>query len=148
MENLSIKEADRYDLPEVLRLLRELDLEGDKPMSQEEALRLFDRLGEYPDYKVYLARKEGEAVGTYALLIMDKLEHGGAPSGIVDSVAVSNTYQGQGIGKAMMLHAMQQCREKGCYKLMLSSNKIRTDAHRFYEKLGFQMHGYSYAINV
>ena len=148
MENLSIREADQFDLPEVLELLRELDLDGDKPMSQAEAMRLFDRIGDYPDYTIYLARKEGEAVGTYALLIMDKLEHGGAPSGIVDSVAVAKAFQGQGIGKAMMRHAMDKCREKGCYKLMLSSNKTREDAHRFYEGLGFHMHGYSYAIDV
>jgi GNAT superfamily N-acetyltransferase len=45
-----------------------------------------------------------------------------------------------------MAYAMDICRAKGCYKLVLSSNQKREDAHRFYEKLGFTKHGYSFLI--
>ena len=50
----------------------------------------------------------------------------------------------QGVGKAMMEHAREQCRLAGCYKLALSSNLRREAAHRFYEALGFERHGYSF----
>lgn len=79
-------------------------------------------------------------------MIMDNLAHQGAPSGIIEDVVVSERHQRQGIGKAMMQYAMQVCQERGCYKVSLSSNLKRAKAHRFYESLGFQKHGYSFLV--
>jgi len=38
----------------------------------------------------------------------------------------------------------QACRSAGCYKLALSSNLKRAGAHRFYDSLGFERHGFSF----
>jgi len=46
----------------------------------------------------------------------------------------------------MMAHALEECRRAGCYKLALSSKVKRDGAHRFYESLGFERHGYSFAV--
>ena len=54
----------------------------------------------------------------------------------MNSVAIV-TGASQGIGRAMMAHALEECRKAGCYKLALSSNVQRANAHRFYESLGF-----------
>ena len=86
-------------------------------------------------------------VGTYALLIMEKLGKRGTPAGVVEDVAVSPSRQGQGIGRAMMEHAREECRRAGCYKLALSSNLRREDAHRFYDSLGFERHGFSFVTH-
>jgi len=48
----------------------------------------------------------------------------------------------------MMAHAMQQARDAGCYKLALSSNVCRKDAHAFYESLGFAQHGLSFVVET
>ena len=53
----------------------------------------------------------------------------GSSSGIVEDVAVDPEYQGKGVGKFMMHFAINQCKEAGCYKLVLSSNIKRTQAH-------------------
>jgi len=44
--------------------------------------------------------------------------------------------------------AMNYCQSKGCYKLALSSNLNREEAHRFYERLGFKKHGYSFSVEL
>jgi ribosomal protein S18 acetylase RimI-like enzyme len=66
----------------------------------------------------------------------------------VEDVAVLPRYQGRGIGRAMMRHAMSECRAAGCYKLTLSSNLKREAAHRFYDGLGFERHGYSFRVEL
>ena len=43
---------------------------------------------------------------------------------------------------------MEQCRAAGCYKLSLSTNLRRKEAHAFYESLGFQKHDYSYSVEL
>ncbi len=85
-------------------------------------------------------------VGTFALLIMDNLGHLGAPSALVEDVAVDPAAQGHGIGKAMMRHAMALAAESGCYKLALSSNLKREKAHAFYDSLDFERHGFSFRM--
>jgi GNAT superfamily N-acetyltransferase len=48
----------------------------------------------------------------------------------------------------MMTHAMAQAQQAGCYKLALSSNHERKDAHAFYASLGFAQHGLSFVIEL
>lgn len=146
MVKVEIREAMDKDLPAVLSLYAQPDMNNGKVLPIKQAQRIFTRTKSYPDYKIYVAKTKGEVVGTFALLIMDNLAHMGVPSGIVEDVVVHPSWQGKGVGKQMMEFAMKCCRERGCYKLVLSSNLKREVAHRFYESLGFKKHGYSFTI--
>jgi GNAT superfamily N-acetyltransferase len=106
------------------------------------------RFNDYPDYTLYVAERGGDVVGSFALLVMHNLGHLGAPSAIVEDVVVAPALHGQGVGKAMMQFALELCRDKGCYKLVLSSNAKRERAHAFYESLGFDRHGLSFRVDV
>jgi predicted GNAT family acetyltransferase len=105
-------------------------------------------IARYPHYKLFVAEDAGRIVGTYAFLFMHNLGHLGAPSAIVEDVAVDPASQGRGIGQAMMRHAVERARDLGCYKLMLSSNIQRGRAHAFYDQLGFERHGISFRISI
>jgi len=146
--SVSCREATKADLPAVLRLYAQPDFEGGKVLSQTEAERLFERIAQYPDYKIYVALLEGNVIGTFALLIMDNLGHNGAPSAIIEDIAVDPAWQRRGVGKKMIGYALQICGEKGCYKAALSSNLKRERAHAFYESLDFERHGYSFRIGA
>jgi ribosomal protein S18 acetylase RimI-like enzyme len=141
---LVIREAVETDLPAVLALYRHVGDPESLPI--EEARRIFARFGKYPDYRLFVAERDGAVVGTYALLIMDNLGHLGAKSGVIEDVIVDPAVQGKGIGKAMMAHAIDECRAKDCYKAALSSNLKREAAHAFYDSLGFERHGYSFRV--
>ena len=144
MANVEIRDASQDDLPAVLRILAESGIDGGESFTLEEARRHFERLRQRPGFRLLVAAVEGEIAGTYSLLIMDKLGKRGTPAGVVEDVAVLPSRQGQGIGRAMMEHARDACRRAGCYKLALSSNLRREDAHRFYDSLGFERHGFSF----
>lgn len=139
------REATRDDLPGILDLYARA-LDG-KALSVAGAEALFDRMRSYPDYRLHVAEIDGRLAGTFALLVMDNLGECGTPSGVVEDVVVEPALQRSGVGRAMMAHALAICRQKGCYKMTLSSNLRRTDAHAFYEALGFEKHGYSFRID-
>jgi GNAT superfamily N-acetyltransferase len=146
--SLHLREALMTDLPDVLRLYAQPDLDDGKVLSASDAERIFERIASYPNYKVYVAVSNTSVVGTFALLVMDNLGHLGAPSAIIEDVAVDPALQGQGIGKEMMRYAIQLSAENGCYKVVLSSNLKRERAHAFYESLEFKHHGYSFRIDT
>lgn len=148
MDELDIREAKEADISQILDLYRDADLEGEAAFTVEEAQAHLAVFRRYPSYKIFVAVGDGRVVGTYELLIMDNLAKGGRKSGVVEDVAVSRQYRGQGIGRTMMMHAREQCKQAGCYKLVLSSNLRRTDAHAFYESLGFEKHGFSFRVDL
>jgi GNAT superfamily N-acetyltransferase len=63
-------------------------------------------------------------------------------------MVVDEAHRGQRIGEDLVRHAESLARAAGCYKLTLTSNKRRTDAHRFYERLGFARTHEAFRINL
>jgi GNAT superfamily N-acetyltransferase len=143
---MTIREAAESDLPGILRAYAEAGIDAGEAFNLDEAKAQFAKFRAYPDYRVFVVELDGEIAGTYSLLIMDNLAKRGARAGVVEEVAVLPAYQGRGLGKAMMQHALDRCREAGCYKMALSSNLSREAAHRFYDSLGFERHGYSFRV--
>lgn len=141
-----IRVATRADLAEILDLYRRSGLDREGGMTPGEADGVFSRFQGYPYYKLYVACLGDRVAGTFALLVMDNLAHHGASSAIVEDVAVDPQEQGRGIGRAMMNFARDISRDKGCYKLVLSSNQSREEAHAFYESIGFERHGFSFRV--
>jgi len=151
-----IRQAVAADLPAVLQLYAQPSMDNGRVLTLPQAEQLWAQFSLYPNYRLFVACSQAHeeskpveaVVGTYALLIMHNLAHQGTPSAIVEDVVVQEASQSQGIGRAMMLHAMAQARQAACYKLVLSSNQKREHAHAFYESLGFQRHGFSFQIEV
>ncbi len=63
---------------------------------------------------------------------------------ILEAVQVRADRRGQGIGEAMVLEAERLARAAGASCLRLTSNRARADAHRFYERLGFDRSHYGF----
>jgi GNAT superfamily N-acetyltransferase len=143
-----IREAGEADLPLILPLYGQLGMDDGSVLTLDEARAVFRRLQSYPDYKLFIAAAAGEILGVFAMAVLDNLGHLGAPSALVEDVVVRKDWRQRGIGTEMMRFALSRAREKGCYKLALSSNKNREEAHRFYENLGFQKHGYSFLVEL
>jgi len=145
---ITIKEAGKKDLPDILKLYADSDIDNGKILSIEGAEAIFNKMKTYPNYKIYIAVGQDKILGTFSLSIMDNIAHLGKSSGLVESVVVEEKIRSKGIGKKMMEYALNICRKNNCYKMCLSSNLIRTKAHDFYEKLGFKKHGYSFLIEI
>lgn len=146
MDDITIREASEEDIPAVLDLYSAAGIGDGDNFNPAEGHLQFDVLRKYPSLRVFVALIDQTIIGTYELLIMDNMAKRGRKSGVVEDVAVHPQHQRHGIGRAMMKHALKQCRLAGCYKVTLSSNLNREEAHRFYDSLGFEKHGYSFRI--
>jgi GNAT superfamily N-acetyltransferase len=146
---LTIRDAIDADLPQVLALYEASGI--DSPGSHDAAslAAAWQRLRvEAPTARVLLAERDGIVRGTLTCFVLPLLSHGGQPAALVESVAVHPDAQGEGVGRALMDFAMAIATEQGCYKLALSSNQKRQDAHAFYDRLGYARHGVSFVAFI
>lgn len=97
----------------------------------------FVRIAAQPGTTLHVAELDGAVVGTYQLTFVPGLSTRGAIRAILEGVQVRGDMRSRGIGEAMVRQALEQAREGGAAGLQLTSNLKRTDAHRFYERLGF-----------
>lgn len=144
---ITIREAKKEDLPSVLKVYGQQDMDAGNLLTLEEAEKIYSAFQQYPSYRIYVAVEGEKIVGTFALLIMHNLAHLGKKSALVEDVGVLPEFQGHGVGKLMMQFAMEEAKAHRCYKLVLSSNAKRERAHQFYDSLGFDRHGYSFRID-
>jgi len=86
---------------------------------------------------VLVAERGGQVVGVCQLIVFRHLQARAGLCAELESVHVHPEHRGGGIGGALVEAAITRARELGCYRMQLTSNVARPDAHRFYEQLGF-----------
>lgn len=91
-----------------------------------------------PNQLLAVAEAEGAVAGMLQVTFIPGLSHRGAWRGQIESVRVAASQRGSGLGQRMIEWAVEQCRARGCNIVQLTTDKSRTDAHRFYARLGFQ----------
>lgn len=150
LSRLTVRQATLDDAEILMTLLSEMDDEPTRAATLDAAgVRLImDQMMAYPSFRAFLVFADEIAVGTFSLLAFCSLTHEGTRQAVLDAVVISRACRGQGIGSVMLDHAVRIAGEAGCYKIALSSNLKRMDAHRFYENFGFTQHGISLAVPV
>lgn len=144
---LQIREATEADLPALIDLYEASGIDAPADSDRRSAPAHFADIL-HAGGVVLLAERRREPVGTLTLFILPLLAHRGRPEALVEDVAVHPHAQGHGVGRALMHEAMRRAAARGCYKLALTSNLKRTDAHAFYDRLGFERHGVSFVVSL
>jgi GNAT superfamily N-acetyltransferase len=92
------------------------------------------------DQNQYLAVAELDraVVGVLQLTFVPGLTRLGMWRAIVEGVRVDSQQRGARIGETLLRWAIAEARRRGCGLIQLTTDKQRTDAHRFYERLGFE----------
>ena len=85
-----------------------------------------------------LVADDGEVVGVVQVMVFPHFQHTGGWCCELESVHVRLDRRGQGTGSRMIEAAEELARERGCYRIQLTSRNVREDAHRFYRRLGFE----------
>lgn len=70
------------------------------------------------------------------MIVFRHLQARGGRCAEIESVHVHPDHRASGVGSELLRHAIERARGLGCYRVQLTSNAGRPDAHRFYERLG------------
>jgi ribosomal protein S18 acetylase RimI-like enzyme len=137
---MGLREATRDDIARIMELLVDDDLarkrEGDlSDLGPYQAA--FDAMEADPNNTLYVWEEAGNVVSCLQLTFIPGLSYKASWVAHVEGVRVDASLRGQRIGEKMMRGVMEISRRRGCRIMQLQSNKLRLDAHRFYERLGF-----------
>lgn len=145
MTSLTFRDATPADIPTMLILGHAGDSRGaatppldHSTLNDPRYRAAFDAITANPDHRLIVAEQNGEIVGTLQISFIPGLPNFGTKRGMLENVHIRTDQRGTGLGSQMVRWAVEVCRAGGCDMVQLTSNKVRTDAHRFYEKLGFK----------
>ncbi|GAA3908690.1 GNAT family N-acetyltransferase [Streptomyces gulbargensis] len=140
MSDLEIRPATVEDLPAIVAMLADdpLGATRESPDDLSPYLAAFERLAGDPHQHLVVAVREAKVVGTLQLTIIPGLSRRGATRSIIEGVRVHADERGSGLGTQFIEWAVEESRRQGCVLVQLTSDVTRTDAHRFYERLGFE----------
>ena len=141
MANPLFRVATSNDLPDIVRMLADDFLGTQRERSEdplpESYLLAFEEIDADPNNELIVAEMDGLVIGTLQLTFTPSISFQGGKRATVESVRVDKEMRGAGIGRKMMLWAIERARDAGCISIQLTTNAERADAHRFYERLGF-----------
>jgi len=132
-----VRMVDDADLPAATFLLGQLGY----AMSEGEAARRLVAVRNAIGHRVWVADHDGEVVGLLHAFFRPALEK--PPEVVVEALVVDASRRSQGIGEQLMQVVERWARESGSATVSLYSGAQRTDAHRFYERLGYAKSGTS-----
>ncbi|MEV8594428.1 GNAT family N-acetyltransferase [Streptomyces sp. NPDC052012] len=139
MEDLEIRAAVADDIPVIVGMLADdpLGAERESPDDLGPYLAALERISTDPNQHLVVAVREGRVIGTLQLTIVPGLSRRGATRSIIEGVRIHADERGSGLGARLIEWAVDESRRQDCRLVQLTSDNSRTDAHRFYERLGF-----------
>ncbi|HSZ47315.1 MAG TPA: GNAT family N-acetyltransferase [Streptosporangiaceae bacterium] len=137
-----LREARPEDVPAIVALIAADQLGATRDGVRDDSDRAayeqaFRAIDADPAHLLLVAESDGQVVGTMQLSFLPGLARRGALRAQIEAVRVAESTRGSGLGAGMMTWAIDEARRRGCALVQLTSDKSRTDAHRFYERLGF-----------
>ncbi len=137
-----LRRACALDVPAVVALLAEDQIASRRedardPRALEDYLEAFAAIDADPAHDLVVATIDGDVAGTLQVSYLPGLARRGALRAQVEAVRVARAHRSDGLGTAMMAWVAGEARRRGCALVQLTTDDTRTDAHRFYERLGF-----------
>jgi GNAT superfamily N-acetyltransferase len=99
-----------------------------------------------PNQYLAVVTEGGAVIGTLQLTFIAGLSRKGALRGQIEAVRIAASHRGAGLGQKLFEWAIAECRARGCRTVQLTTDRSRADAHRFYDRLGFQASHVGYKL--
>ena len=139
---MKFKTAKKNDIPSIVRMLADDEL-GSKREDYKNPLpkkyyEAFQNIMQDKNQElVILENDNNDIIGTLQLTFIPYLTYQGGLRAQIESVRIHKNYRGQGFGKKIFQWAINRSRDKGAHMVLLTTDKQRPEAIKFYKTLGF-----------
>jgi len=138
---ITIRPARREDVGAIVMMLADDHLGRGRERIEEPLppsyFAAFDAISNDANITLVVAEQAGRVVGCLQLCILPGLSSQGASRALVEDVRVASDHRSRGIGEQLLQWAIGEARSRNCNLVELMTHQSRTDAQRFYERLGF-----------
>ena len=137
------RKATRQDVPSIVQLLANDKLgqlrENYTDPLPETYYEAFEQINADPNQELIVVENPlSEIIGTLQLSFIQYLTYQGGVRAQIEAVRIRDDRRGEGIGQKIMEWAIERARTRKAHILQLTTDKQRSDALRFYEKLEFK----------
>ena len=132
MNNFKIRKVEISDADQI----RKLCLQLDKKISQNDLEERIKLVSKIKNINMFVLVDRSKVIGF--VLIAIRWEFIAGEQAVVEGLVVDGKYRGQGLGKLLMAEAEDWSRKRKMDLVRLNSNVTRKEAHKFYEKIGYE----------
>lgn len=139
ISKIEFRQLTQKDLPSLLELYVQLD-ENNKDLTTESSIPIWEEISKNPNIKYFGAvdtANGDRVVSTCFTMIIPNLTAHGRSICFLENVVTDSAYRKQGLARKVIEMAIEDAKSHNCYKVILQSNCKCTEAHKFYENLGF-----------
>lgn len=138
-DDVVVRVAQRRDVPEMVALLTD-DMLGqgrEQGADLEPYYEAWDEIILDPNAEILVLDLDGRVVAMAQLNYARGLGQKGVRRCTIEAVRVASNLRSKGLGAILLENCVDMARARGCGLVQLTTDKRRTDAHRFYQRLGF-----------
>ncbi len=140
---MNFRMAAIEDLKDIVALLADDELGQTRELVSEavgeEYIRSFKDIEAQAGNQILLAVEDEKVTGCLQLTFIPTLARSGMKRAQIEGVRVHQSHRKKGVGRALFEEAIRLSKENQCGIVQLTTDKKRTGAQSFYEKLGFQV---------
>lgn len=130
-----IRDLVQNDLSQLSSLYKQFrDEESDVVKMEEEFLKITEE----NKHIILVAEMNHKIIGSVMGVICRELYGDCRPFMVIENMIVDNDLRRSGLGQKLMFELEKRAIKNNCVQMILVTEAGRTDACRFYEKLGFQ----------
>ncbi|GAA1880594.1 GNAT family N-acetyltransferase [Lapillicoccus jejuensis] len=136
----TVDRASRDDVAGIVALLHDDAVAAGRESPDDLApyLLAFERVDADPAHQLVVVHDpDGGLAATLQLTVVPGLSRRGTTRVVVEAVRVAPDRRGGGLGGALLGWAERWALARGATLVQLTTDVRRTDAHRFYERLGY-----------
>src|SRR6516162_5426767 len=130
---MTIREMEAADIAVCRILLSQLGYE----LNLQEVKRRYEEIKQKQDHEVFVGEQDGQVVAL--LHLYERPAFDKPPEVIVQALVVDQNWRSTGVGKAMMDMAQRWALDRGFSSVALTSSVSRSDAHSFYNRIGYNV---------
>lgn len=135
-QKLMVREANRKDLEEILRLYLYLH-ETSVPEDSEHLRNTWDNIMSDVNHHLIVCEADGKIIASCVCVVIPNLTRNVHPYAFVENVVTHGDYRKKGYGTACLNYARKIAEESNCYKIMLLTSSKNESTLNFYRNAGY-----------